>query len=283
MKSLLVLLVVAAVTASSQASLYDSIPSLSGIFCQLYLGEIPLCAVSSCKEIAQTRLGKSSTSFHWLKYGEKVSRFYCGNQFPVEEGWTRVANVSSASGCPTGLEQLTVGGRTLCRKTVDTGCSSVTFATGGVRYSRVCGRVYGYGKGSLDGFERHNYCPDCTLDQQYVDGVSITHGNPRQHIWSLGASGGPSYCPCYGDPTIPPAVGEDYFCDVETVNSYTLNDRLWDGEHCQAGSEACCNRANWFCKDLPDPTSDNIEFRLCTDQERRNEDVYIEHIEMYVQ
>ena len=276
------LLVVAAVTASSQASLYDSLPSLSGIFCQLYLGEIPLCPASSCKEIAETRLGKSPTGFHWLSYGDKLLNIYCGDEFPVEEGWMRIANVSSASGCPAGLQQLTVGGRTICRKTVDTGCSSVTFSTGGVSYSRVCGRVYGYGKRTPDGFVRHTFCPDCTLDQQYLDGVSITHGSPRQHIWSLGVSGNPDFCPCRSNPSIPPAVGEDYFCDVETMDTYASNDRLWDGEDCLAGSEACCNRANWFCKDLPEPTSDSIEFRLCTDEGRTNEDVYIEHVEIYV-
>ena len=277
------LLIVAAVTASSQASFYDNLPSLSGIFCQLFLGEIPLCPASTCKEVAETRLGKSSTGFHWVKYGEKLSRVYCGDQFPVEKGWKSVANVSSASGCPTGLQQHTVGGRTLCRKTVDTGCSSVIFATGGVRYSRVCGRVYGYGKGTPDGFERHTHCPDCTLNTQYVDGVSITHGSPRQHIWSLAPSVNPSYCPCIGNPTIPPAVGEDYFCDVKTMDTYVSIERLWDGEDCLTGSEACCNRANWFCKDLPESTSDNIEFRVCTDEGRDNEDVYIEHVEIYVQ
>ena len=28
-------------------------------------------------------------------------------------------------------------------------------------------------------FKRYAYCPGCTIDQQYVDGVSITHGRPQ--------------------------------------------------------------------------------------------------------
>ena len=89
-----------------------------------------------------------------------------------------VANISSHDGCPTGLEQLTAGGRKLCRKTVNSGCSYVTFPTNGASYSKVCGRVYGYQKDTTDGFERHSHCANCTIDQQYVDGVSITHGSP---------------------------------------------------------------------------------------------------------
>ena len=38
----------------------------------------------------------------------------------------------------------------MCRKTVDIGCSSVTFPTHGVSYSKVCGRVYGYQKGTTE-------------------------------------------------------------------------------------------------------------------------------------
>ena len=66
-----------------------------------------------------------------------------------------VAKVSSHDGCPAGLEQLTAGGRKLCRKTVDSGCGSVTISTNGVSYSKVCGLVYGYLKDSSDGFERY--------------------------------------------------------------------------------------------------------------------------------
>ena len=56
MKYLLLLVVVATASASS----FDgSIPSLQGILCQLSLGDIPLCPASSCKEVADTRLGDS--------------------------------------------------------------------------------------------------------------------------------------------------------------------------------------------------------------------------------
>ena len=63
--------------------------------------------------------------------------------------------------------------------------SSVTFATGGVRYSRVCGRVYGYGKGTPDGFERHTHCPDCTFDHSTLmesASPTVVHGN-TSGVW----------------------------------------------------------------------------------------------------
>jgi hypothetical protein len=36
---------------------------------------------------------------------------------------------------------------------------------------------------------------------------------------------------------------------------------LTDRENCLTGSEQCCERANWFCNDLPQATTDDIELR----------------------
>ena len=289
---LLLVVVFATASASSQADYYSSIPSVQGLLCQLHLGDIPLCPASSCKEIADTRLGNSRSGLHWLTNGHTVFQANCDLEIPPSEsrGWMTVANISSGDGCPTGLEQLTAGGRKLCRKTVDSGCSSVTISTNGVSYSKVCGLVYGYLKDSSDAFDTQGICgiegqPPCTIDHPYMDGVSITRGSPRQHVWTLTGSRAASLCPCGNNPrvTVPSFVGQDYFCDVSAANTYSITDRLWDGQGCSSGGERCCNRANWFCKDLPQSTTDDIEFRLCTDQSRADEDVYIEDIEIYIQ
>ena len=66
-------------------------------------------------------------------------------------GWLRVAGIPSSNGCPPGLEEVPAQDKKLCRKTVDTGCSSVTFPTNGISYSKVCGLVYGYHIGTSDG------------------------------------------------------------------------------------------------------------------------------------
>ena len=265
-----------------------SIPVSVHCCCDIHLGDIPSNPASSCKEVADTKLSVSRSGYHWL--ARDKFQAYCSPSIPPSEsrGWMRVANISASQGCPSGLEPVTAGGRKLCRKTVDTGCSSVTFNNHGVSYSKVCGRAYGFNKGSPDGFQRHNHCPSCTIDKPYVDGLSITHGSPRQHIWSLAAAAiYEYYCPCTSSPTSntyrPSFVGNDYSCEYETHNTYSINDQLWDGQDCSATLRKCCDKGSWFCKDLSQPTTDDIEVRLCCDENRSNEDVYIKHFELYVQ
>ena len=114
-----------------------------------------------------------------------------------------------------------------------------------------------------------------------VDGVSITHGGPRQHIWSFAVDISHDIrCPCGTGSiyTTPSFVGDDYTCE-----SYTSTDPVWDGEGCIEEDEPCCQRPSVpiFCKELPEPTTDDIEVRLCTDEE--NEQVAVEIIELYIQ
>ena len=86
-------------------------------------------------------------------------------------------------------------------------------------YNRVCGRVRGYQKGSPDGFRGGNI-------DGYVDGLSITHGNPCQHIWTyaIGHSdqGGVfNKCPCAAVSGISPPsfVGSNYYCESGAQDS----------------------------------------------------------------
>ena len=90
------------------------------------------------------------------------------------------------------------------------------------------------------------------------------------------------HCPCSDtvfQPDVPQFVEQDYYCDVEDTDTFIHADRLWDKYDCLSGAEACCEEGQW---DLPQPTTDDIEFRLCSDQERANEDVYIEQLDIYV-
>ena len=199
--------------------------------------------------------------------------------------------------CPSGFRQITSPKRSCGRP--GSGCVSTTFPVHGVQYSRVCGRVIAYQDSTQDAFNPYYNNRKLTIDGVYVDGVSLTHGhNPRKHIWTFAAAidetrSGPSTCPCTKtDATytgaVPPFIGQDYFCDTGSRNArqYILypDDPLWDGAGC-GGSSTCCtfNNPPWFCKQLPQPTTDNIELRLCSDQHRSNEDTPIEIIELYVQ
>ena len=166
-------------------------------------------------------------------------------------------------------------------------CDSAIFPSNGKLYSRVCGRVIGYQKGSIGGLN-----PSITagsgpgLEGTYLDGVSLTHGAPgsRQHIWTFVAAayengtGSASKCPCHIAPfhpwshEIPSFIGNDYFCDTGNhayVNPNRVvyaDDPLWDGKGCLPGSTCCqFNSPPWFCATLPQPTSDDLELRICLD------------------
>ena len=180
------------------------------------------------------------------------------------------------------------------------GCVSTTFPTHGVEYSRVCGKVIGYQHKSPNAFESFYDGIATTIDSYYVAGVSITHGlYPRQHIWTFAAavdeySGTTTewQCPCtrpgFTDSvTVPPFVGQDYFCETGARDRFQFifysNDPLWDGQGC-GGNSTCCefNNPPWFCKQLPQPTIDDIELRLCDNGPVHNEDTPIESVEIYI-
>lgn len=48
------------------------------------------------------------------------------------------------------------------------------------------------------------------------------------------------------------------------VFCFRVSDPLWDGENCPQGN--CCDHSGWFCKELPQPTTHDIEVRLCENQ-----------------
>ena len=119
----------------------------------------------------------------------------------------------------------------------------------------------------------------------YIDGISLTHGNPRSHIWSLIAgyqeSRSKSRCPCGIVDTESSSlfVGNDHFCESGApypaqYKLYTA-DPLWDGKACGSIEEPCCWPPGlpWFHKTLGYTTTDYIEMRLCCDE--GNEDVPI--------
>ena len=256
----------------------------------------------SCKNIAQG----SPSGYYWIQktnsgYARQVycnmTRRCCGST----GGWMRVADLNMTNPthhCPQGFRTVTSPKR-LCGRQSGPGCVSTTFPVHGIRYQKVCGRVTGYQYFSTDAFAPYHNNRHITIDGTYIDGVSITHGhNHRKHIWSFAAAideiHSNSYvCPCTKTDAvytgaIPPFVGQDYFCDTGSRYHYQdriyTHDPLWDGRGCGAISTCCSfNSPPWFCKQLPQPTTDNIELRLCSDQGTSNEGALIELVELYVQ
>lgn len=212
-------------------------------------------------------------------------------------GWTRIVflNASDPSTpCPAEWEQLDHGDVPHLdgcgRHPGGAYCASVYYPTG-MEYSEVCGRVIGHQFSGTDGFAA--FSSGNGIDDTYVDGVSITYGSPRSHIWSFAASIGVSSdvreneCPCNGGSTdvIPDFVGENYFCEAgrDTFDFTFGTDALWDGLDCAPDSTCCTfNTPPWFSTTLPAPTSDDLEIRVCGDEPTANENVYMELIEIYV-
>ena len=145
------------------------------------------------------------------------------------------------------------------------------------------------------------YKPDITtsrsLDGVYVDGISITCGNPRKHVWTyaVGLSDDNNYpycnCPCAKTPgpDPPPFVGSHYHCEAGDTGTYvhaTLysSDPLWDGAGCLS-ENSCCYDAGlpWFFRQFPVTTTGDIEVRICRDQGFADEGVAVEQLQLYVQ
>ena len=177
------------------------------------------------------------------------------------------------------------------------GCFSAFYSSYGIGYTHVCGRLIGYQINAPDAFHTGAF----SIDSFYVTGVSLTHGPPgrRQHIWSFTAgvreqNTGTLGCPCANRSSavrqIPSFVGNDFFCESGNpaesgYGGFYADDPLWDGQGC--ASPPCCElsyppgvSAPWFCKQLPQTTTDNIEARICRNS--WNEDLPVELIELYI-
>uniref|UniRef100_A0A1X7ULT6 Uncharacterized protein n=1 Tax=Amphimedon queenslandica TaxID=400682 RepID=A0A1X7ULT6_AMPQE len=155
-------------------------------------------------------------------------------------GWTRLAylDMSDATqNCPSGFRLYQSGGVRACGRPVTSSgsCVSVQFPSNGISYSQICGRVFGHSYETPDAvnteFATNNHN---NINGDYVDGISITRGSPRQHVWTLIATGvdtlfkgGIYNCPCTNGSTqvTQSFVGSHYFCEGAGGN---FNDVLWD-------------------------------------------------------
>ena len=217
-------------------------------------------------------------------------------------GWTLAASLDMTDptqNCPSAWDERTESGKRVCfRPSSSAGCDSVTFSTNGKEYTHVCGRAIGYQQDSTDAF---GTAPPGTIDNYYVDGLSVTHGQPgdRTHIWTFAAGHDQVtmndwVCPCVNSANIalvPSYVADKYFCEsgVPYPQTYVFSpitlypdDPLWDGDGC--GPNDCCsfNSPPWFTVELPTSTTDDIEVRNCNDDGTGNENVGIELIEFYI-
>ena len=252
----------------------------------------------SCKDIKTAYPINSPSGY----YHVNSRNIYCnmGELCGQDGGWTRIAYLDMndiSQNCPSGLQASWFpssgnGIRVCRRRNNNAGCRSNIFQTNGISYSQICGKVVGYQKGRTDGVNTGT-----NINNAYIDGVSITRGSPRQHVWSYitGYSSNintSSACPCNtgATSTVPSFVGEHYYCESGTNSSpshdtvYTA-DPLWDGNNCPSVETPCCNGTGlpWFFRDYGNATiTDYIELRVCGNDVRNNEDTPVQLYEIYV-
>ena len=218
-------------------------------------------------------------------------------------GWTRLAylDMSDATqNCPSGFRLYQSGAVRACgRPSGGAGCTaSIQFPSNGISYSQICGRVTGYQHHTPDAVSIYNGPSHNNLNADYVDGVSITRGSPRQHVWTFmnGFSQDTNYgdnCPCATPPgsyqQVQSFVGSNYFCESGANGypggSFYTSDPLWDGQGCGSNEGTCCAASGlpWFHRDYGSTsTNDYIELRVCGDEGTANEDTSVGFYEIYV-
>ena len=246
----------------------------------------------SCKDIKAAH-PNSPSGYYYVN----SRNIYCnmGELCGQDGGWTRIAYLDMTENCPSGLQELITGGIRVCRREGTTGgCRSNIFQTNGISYSQICGKVVGYQKATPDAFNTNNN----DINGAYIDGVSITCGSPRQHVWSYVAGYQSNInrvytCPCNtgatNTNTVPSFVGEHYYCESGTNNTpspvvYTA-DPLWDGNNCPSNEAPCCTGTGlpWFFRDYGNATiTDYIELRVCGSSGWNDEDTPVQLYEIYV-
>ena len=248
-----------------------------------------ICPSTEQQNIALQKL--KDNVYQYLFNGSIVPQ--CG-----EGIWYRVVYLNMADSsqqCPSAWRLYSGDQYRACGRPVSGSQSSpATFYTTNRQYSKVCGRVIGIQVASPDAF--HSGIRN--INEIYIDGVSITRGSPRHHIWSYVGSYSEitthylNACPCDYSGAIQPQsfVGSNYYCESGNPTGNWRgqvfpNDKLWDGKQC-SHEGTCCTGTNtppWFSVTLGSPTSDDIEVRIMGTESTTNEDTPIELIEIYVQ
>ena len=242
--------------------------------------------------------------WHWVRdpttdCTKKMYMYTNGHPTCGEGVWMRIGFIDTTrafSECPSPLEMFIVNNRKYCRRS-SSGCTSVYFDSLNQQYTEVCGMVNAYQYGHMDAFQ-----PSSTsINSLHLEGISITHKSPRQHLWSyvVGDVANPSTpradsCPCTAQGTtssVPSVIGSDYYCssgnsdNSGSASGVMHSSRLWrtSGPSCVSGSTCCDNRDQpWFKKKLTQPANEDVEMRWCAGDQPTSEATATTRVELYI-
>ena len=279
-------------------------------------GGYPDFPATSCDDIPKN----CSSGWYWLMTPSgEIVKVYCDlerkcgcNSNDGEEAWLRVAHLDMTDPeerCPEGLRMIESPKRSCRRSYQAFQTSIVPYRTYGYNYSHVCGRIIAYQYGITEGLapvnNANNRNRNWRIEERLLDGIVVTSGQPgsRKHIWSFVAASrenanGISSCSCINNRSetvvnlrSPPVIGDSYFCDTGVqsgpVDNHLYGENpLWDGEGCGLYNSCCeFNNPPWFCKQLSQPSTEDIEVRLmaaATHTNLEGEDTPIEKIEIFI-
>ena len=255
----------------------------------------------SCAEIKQLLPNSLSGYYTIATDVGRTKTVYCqmGPLCGTDGPWTRVAHLDMSDPreeCPGKLREYSANGVRVCgRPVTSTGsCSSVYFDVTADPYSQVGGRITGYQYYTTSAAQAQ---AGRSIDTYYVDGISLTKGSPREHIWTFMTglnNDNPSLkhaCPCatQTSQSSPSFVGNNYFCESGNPSSgypkeLHTSDPLWDGKNCGTSEAPCCNVPGipWFSRNFNTTTTDFLELRVCCDQDTSDEDSPFGNYELYV-
>ena len=266
---------------------------------------------SSCNAILQV-FPTAPSGYYTIQAPNGSISVYCdmeGSKCDGKGGWMRIGylNMSEPGAtCPPGLmrHQYNNIDHDVCGRSNSNKFNHTFFSTQGIHYNKVCGQLRGYQYRAPDAFTYNSN----NIESCYVDGVSITYGSsPRKHIWTY-ANGLTSdnvpflqnCCPCNANNTLAPVykpnfIGDDYYCESAIppyVSGNTqrwqsvlyVNDTLWDGQQCDGNEGPCCTNTKmpWFIQTFNVTTNEDIELRVCCNEDYPDEDTLLDIIELYV-
>ncbi len=212
-------------------------------------------------------------------------------------GWMRVAHLNMADPthhCPTGFRKIETPLRTCGRP--GRGCYATTYSVDGISYSRVCGKIKAYDTAVLARYFRFILLQPCTnywwrirwwsqvnswskssqTHYLFWTFANAVHRTPVQRptLLTLGL-----YHLLLATTTSVILVAVTILQTSSTARTHYI----WDGAGC-GGTSTCCqfNNPPWFCKQLPQPTTDDIELRLCAVGLYTNdEDIAIRQVDIF--